>query len=154
MNDVKNKKLVNGIVLIIGCLLVVFGFISDVFIGKKVLIEDDEEKAEVLFDEKKVITVPKIDADITLENIDFFNSLYNVDVYDGKYFVDGEKLYDASGNLLLETDSYLDYKNGLFRTKNAIYDGSGNLLFDISEVYPTFYDNVFEIDHRFYNYSG
>lgn len=154
MNDVKNKKLVNGIVLIIGCLLVVFGFISDVFIGKKVLIEDDEEKAEVLFDEKKVITVPKIDADITLENIDFFNSLYNVDVYDGKYFVDGEKLYDASGNLLLETDSYLDYKNGLFRTKNAIYDGGGNLLFDISGTYPVFYDNYFEIDHRFYNYSG
>ena len=112
MNDVKNKKLVNGIVLIIGCLLVVFGFISDVFTGKKVLIEDDEEKAEILFDEKNIVSVPKIDADITLENIDFFNSLYNVDVYDGKYFVDGEKLYDASGNLLLETDSYLDYKNG------------------------------------------
>ena len=154
MNELKNKKLVSGIFLILGCILLVVGFINDIFTTRKVLVDNDKVNDMVLFNDKDIVSVPRVNASVVLKNIDFFSTLYNVDVYDGKYFVDGKKLYDIEGNLLLEVDSYLDYKNGLFRTKDSIYDGSGNLLFDLSGKSSTFYENFFEIDYKFYNYNG
>ena len=158
MFEIENKKLVSGIVLGIGCLILIIGLLNGVLTSRTIIKFNEDkgngETVKTIFDEDTVIKVPEINGQVTFKEVKFIDNESEYDIYEDKYFVGSTKVFDFDGNLILNTfEDRISYKNGVLVAGNKIYDMSGNLLLDVGNEY-IYEDDYVRIGNKIYNYNG